>query len=329
MYLNQLDAALKRELKPLYLLSGDVPLLLQETRDKIRQAAYQSGFIQREILTVEPGFDWDVLQQRLQTRSLFSDKSVIDLRLLKWEERCSNIIMDYLNAPANDLLLIISMPKLTSAQQKTKWFKAIGAAGETISIWPIGPHELPQWIRQRLQAAELKADPESIQLLAEWTEGNLLATQQAIEKLQLLYPQQMIDREIMLSILNDNARFSVYDLSNAALLGNADRVTRIIAHLQFEGTEPTIILWALSREIRHLIDLLYQKEQHGTSINQLVQKEWQSRKSLLSAALQRQNLTTLLNCLQRACHIDQMIKGLRAGSYWNALESLALLMAKS
>lgn len=326
MYINQLDAALNRGLKPIYLISGDVPLLTQETRDKIWHAAKATNFLQREIITVEPSFDWDTLRERLHTRSLFSEKSVIDLRLSKWEERVSKLLLEYLEAPAEDLLLIVSAPKLTSAQQKTKWHKAIASAGETITIWPIGIHELPQWIQQRIRNAGLQATPDSIQLLAEWTEGNLLATQQAVEKLQLLYPDQKITTNEMSSVLNDNARFTVFDFSNAALVGDRKRVSRILSNLQFEGVEPTLILWALAREIRHLIQLVDQKER-GAPAHQLLQKEWQSRKTIVGAALQRQSGKTLLDCLQKASRIDKMIKGRNPGNYWNALESLALSLA--
>lgn len=328
MYINQLDAALKRELKPIYLISGDVPLLLQETRDKIRQAAQQAHFLQRDILTIDSSFDWEILQQRLQTRNLFSEKMIIDLRLIKWEERVSKIILDYLDIPADDLLLMISIPKLTGPQQKTKWFKTIAKIGETIAIWPITLRELPQWIQQRLRVANVQANVESIQLLAEWTEGNLLATQQAIEKLLLLYPEQNITRNEMLAVLNDNARFTVFDLSNAVLLGDATRAIRILLHLRSEGIEPTLILWVLAREIRQLIHLFHQKEQ-GIPIAQLLQKEWQSRKTLMNAALRRQNYHTLLYCLQKASKIDKIIKGLKPGNHWNALESLAISIARS
>ncbi len=328
MYTNQLNAALKQGLKPAYLLSSDEVLLLQETRDKICQTAYKAGFLQRELVIVGPDFNWQIIQQHLQTRPLFSEKSIIDLRLPRWEAPISTLLLDYLNAPANDLLLIISIPKITSTQQKTKWFQHIRAVGEAIIIKPIGRYELPQWIQQKLNMMELEADTESIQLLSTWTEGNLLATQQVLEKLQLLYPRQAINSDKMMSILNDNARFTVFDLSNAVLLGNIDRVIHIISHLQLEGVEPTLILWVLVREIRYLIQLLDQK-QRGIPINQLLQKEWQSRKVMIKAALQRQNYQKLLQCLQNACKIDHIIKGLQHGSYWNELERLALSMAGS
>lgn len=315
-----------KSLKPVYLISGDVPLLLQEARDNIRKLAKNNEYLQREIINIEPGFDWEIIQHHLQNRNLFSEKSIIDIRLDKWEERASKIVLTYLENPATDIILILSTPKLTSAQKKTKWYKAIATKGEAITIWPITPYELPQWIRQRLNAAKLNADHESIQLLAEWTEGNLLATQQAIEKLQLLYRDETINRKMLENVLNDNARFTIFDLSNAALNGNPYRVSRILTHLRLEGIEPTLILWTLAREIRNLIQLLFQKE-HGTPISQLLEKEWQSRKALVKSALERQSYNNLLICLKKASRIDGIIKGRIIGNQWNALESLALLMA--
>lgn len=326
MYINQLDTALKKNLASVYLITGDVPLLIQETRDKIRNAAKQAGFTHHELLQVEPGFDWETLNHLSQNRSLFSDKSIIDLRLPKLDERASKTIQQYLTSPPEDLCLIISTIKLTSAQQKTKLYKAISNAGEVISIWPISPRDLPQWIRMRLTTVNMKADNESIQLLAEFTEGHLLATQQAIEKLQLLYPEQAIGVKEMADVINDNARFNVFDLSNATLLGNPERVVRIINNLRFEGVEPTLILWALTRECRHLVHMLRQYEK-GIPLTQILQKEWQNRKPLLKAAITRLNYQDLLHLLQQASKIDQVIKGYQTGECWRALTTFALAIS--
>lgn len=326
MYINQLDAALRKKLESVYLVTGDVPLLIQEARDKIRGAAKNRGFSQHELLQVEPGFDWETFTHFSQNRSLFSDKSVIDLRLPKFDDRATKTLLRYLESPPEDLCLIISIGKLTSAQQKTRVYKAISTAGVTLSIWPISLRELPQWIRTRLAAANINADNESIQLLAEFTEGHLLATQQAIEKLQLLYPGQPIGIKEMTDVINDNARFNVFDLSNAVLLGNAERVVRIMNNLRFEGIEPTLILWALSRELRTLISMLEQYER-GIPMAQILQREWQNRKPLIQSAITRLNYRHLLHLLQSASKIDQIIKGFQTGECWSALTSLALAMA--
>ncbi|MBT6669194.1 MAG: DNA polymerase III subunit delta, partial [Gammaproteobacteria bacterium] len=49
---EQLPAQLKKGLAPVYLLSGDEPLLLQEAADQILQAARSAGFEERSLFTV-------------------------------------------------------------------------------------------------------------------------------------------------------------------------------------------------------------------------------------------------------------------------------------
>ncbi len=57
--LEQLDASLSRELRPLYVIHGDEPLLALEAADAIRARA--SGFSERVFLAAERGFDWGEL----------------------------------------------------------------------------------------------------------------------------------------------------------------------------------------------------------------------------------------------------------------------------
>jgi DNA polymerase-3 subunit delta len=56
--LNQLHGHLKRDLAPTYLVYGDEPLLVDEGCALIREVAQERGFNERNVMTVEPGFDW-------------------------------------------------------------------------------------------------------------------------------------------------------------------------------------------------------------------------------------------------------------------------------
>ena len=48
---EQLAAHLERELRPLYVVYGDEPLLVIEAADAIRARARQQGYSEREVLT--------------------------------------------------------------------------------------------------------------------------------------------------------------------------------------------------------------------------------------------------------------------------------------
>ncbi len=55
-------------LKPLYVFSGDEPLLMMEAIDQLRSAARKMGYTEREVLLQERGFDWSQLLNAGQTK---------------------------------------------------------------------------------------------------------------------------------------------------------------------------------------------------------------------------------------------------------------------
>lgn len=327
---KQLDTHLKKPILPVYLICSDVPLLVQEVRDSIRKAAQQQGFEQGELFFIEIGFNWQALDTAINNLDLFSKKTFIEIRnsQAKFDERGIQILLRYLkNPPSNKRLLIITK-KLTEIQKKTKWYKAVAALGAVIPLWPISYQELPIWITQRLKKFNIIANVESINLLAKLTEGNLLATQQAIEKLYLLYQNKLICPKAVRAVINDNACFTVFDLTEAVLLGETSRVTRILLALKLVNKESTpLILWALTQELRNIY-IFFQELKNGKSLTQLLASQRrQTRKQALKVALSRLNPQIIIKLLQHSKKVDWIIKGVIPGNAWQELETLSLSLS--
>jgi DNA polymerase-3 subunit delta len=68
-------------LAPVYVISGDDPLLCQEAADAIRAAARQQGFDERQVFAADASFDWGTLLQAGASMSLFAEKRLLELRL--------------------------------------------------------------------------------------------------------------------------------------------------------------------------------------------------------------------------------------------------------
>ena len=65
---DQLQQHLSNTLLPLYIVSGDEGLLVQECCDAIRRCCRKQGF-SREVLHVDASFDWsDLLQAPMPCR---------------------------------------------------------------------------------------------------------------------------------------------------------------------------------------------------------------------------------------------------------------------
>lgn len=327
---EQLPSALARGLAPIYFISGDEPLQLGEAADAVRQEAKKQGYENREILTVDKHFSWVELLQEADSISIFSDKKIIDLRLPggKPGMEGSKALVSYCERLPEDTLLLISAGKLEKAAKKSKWVTTLEKQGVAVQVWPLEGKELVQWIQQRMQRKGLSTDKQGLSLIASRVEGNLLAANQEIEKLYVLYGQGALTAEQIAKVVADASRYDVFNLVNAALTGRVDRINKILAGVQHEGIAAPIVLWALTREIRSLISIQQQLEA-GQPRNSVFMRHqvWDKRQKLVSHALNKLTRKKLMNALLIAAKTDRQIKGEQEGDCWESLLEISLKLA--
>jgi DNA polymerase-3 subunit delta len=329
---DQLDQHLKKGLLPVYIVSGDEPLLIQECCDNIRQHCRDQQFNERQVMHVEAGFDWSELLAASSAMSLFADKKLIELRMPNGKpgDAGGKALVEYAGSASPDNVLLIICNKLDSSSTRSKWYKAVEGAGASVQVWPIDAHQLPRWIEQRLAKVGLKANSEAVTLLAERVEGNMLAAQQEIEKLRLFVEGDIVDADTITAAVADNARYDIFGLVDRALQGNAAGSLKMLQGLKGEGEEPLKILWALSREIRTLCSCAIDIEK-GNGVDRVLQNHrvWDRRKAITKTALNRLGAHKLQHLLQQANRIDQSVKGMRADNSWNLLERLLVSLASN
>ncbi len=325
---HQLPAQLRQSLPPVIMVSGDEPLQKGEALDAVRLAARQQEFTEREIIDVGNPFDWSELAAVADNLSLFGDKRLIELRLssAKIGNDGGKAIQHYIERPPEDTCLLITCPRLERAQNQSKWVKAIEQQGILVTVWPLEHKQLPGWLQQRMNALGLKAEPGAAQWLAERVEGNLLAAVQELEKLMLLQGPGPLSLEQMMASASDSARYTVFDLADAALAGEPARTVRIIRTLQAEGSPQPLVLWALSKEIRLLAEAATEAR-HGGQAAQLFSGRRdipQRRQPLYAKAIQHQPPRGWLRLLVDCNQADRSIKGAPGMDPWLQLEQLAL-----
>ena len=331
---DQLSRQLKGDLPGLIWLAGDEPLLLQECADNVRAVCRKQGFIEREIYSVERNFNWETFLQSTGSLSLFAERKLIELRMnsAKLDDAGKKALQQFLGEPSPDLLVLISSPKLEGATLNTKWFKAIESNNLLVQIWPVNRDGLASWLDQRLRKEGISADGESLQLLVDRVEGNLLAAMQEIEKLKLLANNDggpiKLDANTVLQVVADNSRYTVYQVVDAALEGDIARAQKILHGLKAEGLFPLVVLGAITRELRSLMTML-EKKAAGQGVNAIIQsaRVFWARKQLVANALQRMEVQEIWQMLEQARLIDQTIKGMRSGNSWDQLSLLLADMA--
>ncbi|VAX11882.1 DNA polymerase III delta subunit [hydrothermal vent metagenome] len=328
---EQLAAHLQQGLAPIYLVSGDEPFQADMATRQIREAALAQGYSEREQFYVDGNFDWDQLQASASNLSLFAEKKLMDLRLPGGKSPGKDggkALSVWADAQNSDILLLISMGKLDKKQQQSKWFKALDKTGVVIQIWPVEAAQMADWIRTRMQVRGMQPEQAAVQMLAERLEGNLLAADQELEKLRLLCGEGKVDVEQVSAAVSDSARFDVFALVDAALLGDMSRLVRIFNGLREEGLEPVLVLWALTREIRTMTTMAWLLAQ-GNSVEQVLgqYRVWNKRKAPVSAGLRRHSLRRWQGMLYQAAAVERVIKGRAAGAPWDELVQLGLKIA--
>lgn len=324
---EQLAAHLDRELKPVYVVYGDEPLLVIEAADAIRAAARRQGFDEREVLTALSGFNWNELHQAAGNMSLFGGRKLIDLRIPtgKPGRDGSTAIQDYCARPSPDALLLVTLPGLDWSEEKAVWLKALGDAGVAIKLIPPNLAELPAWLSGRLKRQNQSADSDALRFVAERVEGNLLAAHQEILKLGLLYPAGELSLSQVQDAVLNVARYDLDGLREALLSGDAARLTRTLDGLQQEGEAPPLVLWAMTEEIRALA-IVKAGQKENKALDQLLKEArvWGPRQAPFRRALQRLQADTVNTALTDAARIDRLIKGIEIGEIWNDFLRLGL-----
>jgi len=329
---NEIASRLAGGLAPVYIVSGDEPLQRDEILSLIRDAALAQGVDERVRLHAGTGFDWLELGQHNDMMSLFSDRRLIELTLAtgKPGDAGGKALVRYCERINSDNVLVVSAPKLDPATKRSRWYKALDAAGITVQVWPIDVDRLPQWLRQRGTKHGLSLSGDAAGLLAERVEGNLLAADQELKKLALLHyttglkPAE-IDVEKIMEAVGASSRYNVFDTIEAAVDGNAERTLKILSGLREEGVEPSLLAWALGRELRSLSRMKGLLEQ-GVRLDQVLDQErvWDKRKRPVTDTLSRLSGAQLRGAMIQLAKADRLVKGAEKGNAWDTLVQIAL-----
>ncbi len=337
--LDQLSAHLGKGLRAVYTLHGDEPLLAQEAADTIRAAARAAGCAERQVHTVAGAhFDWSGLVGAAQSMSLFAERQLIEIRIPSGKpgKDGSEALQRYCATLSDDVVTLVTLPKLDRAQLTTGWFSALDAAGVSIKIDPVERAALPQWIAQRLSAQGQRvqggeAGQRALAFFADQVEGNLLAAHQEIVKLGLLYGAgELAFEQIEAAVLNV-ARYDVFKLGEAVLAGQVARSLRMLDGLQAEGDAAVLVHYTLAGDIlalKRVKDALAA----GRPMPMVLRENriWGAKERLFERLLPLLSPRAVAELVEAARVCDGLAKGLKHPDWpqdpWDGLRRLVLMV---
>ena len=323
---QQLNDHLDKALAPIYLVSGDEPLQIEESLTQIRAKAREQGFVERQVLYVERSFDWSQLTEQSSNMSLFGDKKILELRLPSGKPGTpgGKAFQQYCEHLPEDVLLIIQSGKIEKATLKSKWVQAISQAGVFMRIWPLTGADLVRWVQARLKLEQLSDDRQSAEYLASRVEGNMLAAAQEIEKMALLALDND-NGDSSKAWVSSQTKYNVFDLVDSILSGQRSKVIKILGQLQRESFAPNLVLWGLAELVRAVIYTSAQKRGQSKSVQNAF---YFSKRNQLGVHANKFNREQLYTLLMKCGQVDQMIKGRATGDVWLSFTDVALKLAR-
>ena len=329
-------------LRPIYTVYGDEPLLAQEAGDLIRAAARAQGYGERKVFTVAGNhFDWAQVQGAAQALSLFSERQLIEIRIPSGKpgKDGSEALQRYCARLPEDVVTLVTLPRLDKTQLNSAWFMALDGAGASVKVDPVERRALPQWLAQRLAAqGQCVADDEigqrTLAFFADRVEGNLLAAHQELQKLALLHPAGELSFEQIEAAVLNVARYDVFKLSEAVLGGNVARLLRMLEGLQAEGEAAVLVHWSLAEDIRAL-KRVRDAVDAGKPLPMALREArvWGPKERLFERIVPGLRSADITRLIEAAQICDGLVKGLRHPAWpvdpWAGLQRLALLLVEA
>jgi DNA polymerase-3 subunit delta len=309
------------DLAPLYVIHGAEPLSALEAADTIRRLAREAGYVEREVLTAEPGFDWDALVASGSALSLFASRRLLELRIPSGKPGRDGgpAIEAFCQRLPDETITLVILPEVDWQGQKTKWFAALAARAVLLEAKPIERSRLPAWLAARMKRNGQTAADEVLETFADRVEGNMLAAQQEIDKLALLCPRGAITHDAIEHGVADVARFNTTQWIDAIASGDAPRVRRVLDGLQAEGEPLPFLLWLTANELRILARMV--------GLTESGRAPFPGKARQLEGLARRHTAKSVRALMLRAAEVDRLVKGIGTRDAWDALADLGCAMA--
>ena len=318
--------ALKRvsEARGTWILHGQEPLLEQNLLDAFRKS-WQQNEIERQRYDIGNVSDWKNVFNALNSLSLFSQQLAIEVHgNIKPDANGLKQLKSYIQHNEDNLLLIV-LPKQDSSSLKSAFFQTVEANGVVVPLTATYPQDRQRILTLEADQLGIQLDADAWQWRMQHHEHNLLAAKNSLMRVADTFSElKLIQIEQLYACLQDQSRYTTYDLSDALLAGNLAQSVKIYQYLLAAGEPDSLILWTLSKEMRLLMQLFEQPH------NALQLGIWKTKVSQYQQALRRLNAQQFLTWPNLVLRIDAAIKGMsKENSEHLMLQAVAELCGKS
>ena len=290
--------------KGAWVCHGDEPLLQQNLLAKFHHK-WQTQQIERQRIDVHSVNDWKNVFAALDNLSLFANQLAIEVHTsIKPDAAALKLLSNFLAHPEDNFLLIV-LPKQDSQSLKSQFFQMITANGCLVSLAAATLTQQRTILQLEAEHIGVNLTDDAWQWLLFHHENNLLAARNTLMVTADYYPDaKILDTAQFIDSVQDQSRFSSFDLSDACLNGNLQQAKKILDFLLQSGEAASLIFWILQKDMRLLLQL-FEQPHHPERLG-----IWSSKVSQYQQVLRRITPQQLIHWSALLLRTDQAIKGI-------------------
>ncbi|MGG4491790.1 DNA polymerase III subunit delta [Metabacillus idriensis] len=254
-----------KQLKPVYLLLGKESYLIQETVQRIIEAALdpsEMDFNLAQYDLTETALEAAV--EDAETLPFLGEKRVVILKhphFLTSEKKKEKIehriekLEEYLKSPAPYTILVIVAP-YEKLDERKKITKAVKKMSETVEMNGLSELETKKWMKELADVNAIALQDSARDQLYMLTAGNLMAISQEINKLSTYAGEGgMITEEIVSSLVSRTLEQNIFELIEKVIRKDRTRAMQIFYDLLKANEEPIKILSLLINQFRLILQV--------------------------------------------------------------------------
>lgn len=318
---------LREQYPALFFLIGKELFQVNHMADVIK-ASWQKKYpddCSMTILDINSSSDWLSMAQEVNHYSLFSSKIGLDIRFDKksLDANGKATLEQYLQHKNGDMMVLIRAPELPLKQLQA----FVNRPDVQIILYnPPNKNATIHWLTEQIKKITPNYDQQIPTLIHQYNEGNLLASVQVLKKLQLIAnPEEPLTINDVKEQLINQCDYPLFELATACLNSDSVKALQLIKQARHNKTEPVLILWILTREIRLIVQLLdpvHQAQPFKELANTL--KIWSQHVRLYQNAIRKYRYDVLVTLLHTCNTLDKQIKNNQGKYIWQSFESITL-----
>ena len=180
------------------------------------------------------------------------------------------------------------------------------------------------WLKNQLEFIDESDKKKFIQNIYEMNVGNLVAQQNEVNILKLIYKSGMEASRIF---TNDSAEFMPFELENEVIEFNTRRALRIINTIkESEAHYAPLLVWIIGKVINNST-----AAKQNSNPQSSLQKSgvWSNKISCYINFMKIHSLQKLIDLQKNIYELDLTAKGLNKRNFWNDIDNIIIKMTSS